>query len=804
MRTALRNLRASRFSKSQPGVRAMAMALAGILLVAIPTLAERTRWWRQNSFEDLDKGTAKGVSIRSDGKIFLAPRFAEFADANLAYVLAMRADAKGNLYAAGGSNAKVLRLDASGKMTTVFESSELAAQTLALDSAGNLFVGTSPDGKVYKVTPAGQSSVFFDPKTKYIWDLAVDRDGTVFVATGDMGKIFAVTPDGKGQIFYSSQETHVRALAIDSSGNILAGTEPSGLVLRISKAADTAAQKTNRPNTGTGAENTRQAFVLYQTSKKEITALLQDAAGNLYVAAVGEKTAPGSTPLRPNAAPGAPGGTFTITGGDAITIQQTQGQAGGAPVLPFPAVNSSSVYRIADGSPTELWSSSDEVAYSLGFLPNGKLLVGTGNRGALLQLDANNLFLRMVKLSSGQVTSIVSGPGGKVFLASANPGKIFALGPDSEPEGTYESQPYDARMFSQWGRLQWWGQNGAGPNAGARNTGALKIDFYARSGNTSDPNINWSPWAGPYSNPAGDKVDCPASRFIQWKAVLHSGAGAAGPELDWVNVAYLPKNVAPEVTGIAVQSPGTRAQGLSSSLLPSSQTSVQLRFPQPAVSTSGFNATAGISLAPSSGSSRSEVAPQGYAEKGYQTVLWTAEDDNDDQLEFTIYYRGENESAWKLLKDKVTTRFYSWDTTGMPDGAYYLKVVATDAPSNPAGQALTAERESDRFEVDNTPPAVSQLSAETAGNSRGSGDIHVRFQASDPSSAIARAQYSLDAGDWTLVFPTGGLSDAPRENYDFQISKVSPGEHSITVRVYDQFENVASAKASVRVSSSGN
>src|SRR6266404_4119733 len=256
--------------------------VAAGLLAASPALAEHTRWWRQSSFEEFDKGTAKGVALRSDGKLFLAPHFAEFADANLAYLLALRADSKGNLYAAGGSNAKVLRLDANGKTTSVFESSELAAQALAVDSAGNLFVGTSPDGKVYKVTPAGQSSVFFDPKTKYIWDLAVDKDGTVYVATGDSGKIFSVAPDGKGQVFYSSEETHIRTLAIDSSGNVLAGTGPSGLVLRISKAG-----------------NPHRAFVLYETSKKEITALLQDSTGNLYVAAAGEKTPP--TPAGPRA-----------------------------------------------------------------------------------------------------------------------------------------------------------------------------------------------------------------------------------------------------------------------------------------------------------------------------------------------------------------------------------------------------------------------------------------------------------------------------------------------------------------------
>src|SRR5271169_2384315 len=249
MRFAFANCRDVHGAKPSARVKALVIAAAAVVLAAVPALAEHTRWWRQTSFEDFTRGTSKGVALRSDGKLFLAPRFAEFADANLAFLLALRSDSKGNLYAAGGSNAKVLRLDANGKSTTVFESSELAAQALALDAAGNLFVGTSPDGKVYKVTPAGQSSVFFDPKTKYIWDLAVDRDGTVYVATGDTGTIFSVAPDGKGQVFYSSGETHIRSLALDSKGNVLAGTEPSGRVLRIPKG----------PNP--------HAFVLYETSK---------------------------------------------------------------------------------------------------------------------------------------------------------------------------------------------------------------------------------------------------------------------------------------------------------------------------------------------------------------------------------------------------------------------------------------------------------------------------------------------------------------------------------------------------------
>ena len=114
------------------------------------------------------------------------------------------------------------------------------------------------------------------------------------------------------------------------------------------------------------------------------------------------------------------------------------------------------------------------------------------------------------------------------------------------------------------------------------------------------------------------------------------------------------------------------------------------------------------------------------------------------------------------------------------------------------GEALSSERESDRFDVDNTPPSIAS-SAAASGAPAGR-----PFSGQRSGSSITRARYSLDSGDWTLVFPSGGLSDGPRENYDFQLQKVSPGEHTVTVRVYDEFENVSTAKATVRVSSTGN
>jgi len=272
-----------------------------------------------------------------------------------------------------------------------------------------------------------------------------------------------------------------------------------------------------------------------------------------------------------------------------------------------------------------------------------------------------------------------------------------------------------------------------------------------------------------------------------------------------VGVAYLPKNVAPVMTAIALQNPGIRAQAIAVPTMGGGvQAPVQLHMPQPPASASSsntaFNISSISSLGTSSVAARFDTVPQGFSQKGYQAVLWTADDANDDQLEFAIYFRGENETTWKLLKDKLDSKFYSWDTTTMPDGAYYLKIAASDAPSNPAGEGLSSELVSERFVVDNTPPVIAQLTAEAGSGSA----ARVRFHATASVSSVARAQYSLDAADWVLVFPTGGLSDSLREEYDFQLQKVAPGEHTITVRVYDQFENVSSAKATVRIPAGGN
>ncbi len=762
---------------SKPVWRILFVSLS-ICLVASVAFAEHTRRWRQSSYEEFLKGTAKGVAVRSDGHLELAPKFTPIADADASYLWSLRADAAGVLYAAGGSPAKVFRFDGSGKPKTVFESTDLLAQAIAFDAKGALYVATSPDGKVYRVSSSGEKSAFFETKTKYIWDLAFAPDGTLYVATGDKGQIFAVAPDGKGELFYASDEAHIKTLAFDAKGNLLAGTEPNGRVLRVTRSAEKNAKRKSTD------EAVADGFVVYETAKREVTSLTVAQDGTIYVAAIGEKTRTAGN--APSAVIATSQGTTTITNVNPSVQMQ------GLPFVAFPQAISSSIYRIStQGVPEEIWSSRDDVVYALGLNADGRLLAGTGNTGSLLVIDGHGVYAQLAKSGSAQITGISKGPNGKVFLCTANPGKVFSLGPEYEAEGTFESQSFDAKLFSQWGRIEWWGPPAVSAQSkGAKESKEPRLEFYVRSGNTEDPGKEWSKWFGPYTATASG-VEAPSARFFQWKAVIHDGRPGDG--IDWVSVAYLPRNVAPVIDGIAMQDTGVRAQ--APQVIGGQPGNVALKQPQ-APTPSGIVIT-------TSSSTKFESQPQGTQQKGYQTVLWAAHDDNDDELRYSVYFRGENASEWLLLKDNLDQKFYSWDTTTMPDGAYYLKIVASDAPSNPPAVTLKTERESERFEVDNTPPAIEHLEAVAAATRTGTQaalqSIVVKFSATDPSSSIEKAQYSVDGGEWILLAPTHGISDSRTESYEFTVQGLAPGEHTISVRAYDRFENVGAGKTTIPV-----
>jgi len=724
---------------------------AAAVAASAALFAGQTHTWSQSDYAEFEKGVIKNLSVRSDGLLTLAPQSREFFDTSSAYLWALARDSKGNLYTGGGTSAKLYRIppDGKGKMLADLDSLEIHA--IAVDSKDRVYAATSPDGKIYRITGNSKPETFYDPKQKYIWAMAFDSKGDLFVATGDRGEIHRVAPDGKGKVFFKTEETHVRSLVVDPNDNLIAGTDPGGLVMRVSPSGE--------------------GFVLYQMAKKEVTAVAVAKDGAVYAAGVGTKQAPAPPPA---ATPAAPAPTMvTVNPPGTIAPAAAARPAAPPPAAAGPASVSggSDVYRIEpNGYPRRVWNNTQDVVYAITFDSSGHALLGAGNKGNVYRIESPAMYTAMLTLPATQVTAFQQGGDGRLYAATGNVGKVYEIGPGLENEGTIESDVFDAGMFSTWGRLSFEGRmNGGG------------VSVATRSGNLDQPQKNWSPWSGPINAQKGGRIASPAARFVQWKATLTAGGAGHSPELESVDVAYLPKNVEPRIDEIEMTPPNYKFPAPTSAASALAQT---LSLPPMGRKPASSSPLASLESATST--------PSMQLAKGYVGARWLASDPNGDSMMYKVEIRGVNETEWKLLKDKVAEKYISWDSTAFPDGEYRLRITASDAPSNPPPDALTARMESDVFVIDNTPPKITGLTATRTG-----GKLEVRWHAADALNNVSKAEYSLDGGEWTVAAPVTGLSDAPELDYVLMLD-AGPGEHTVAVRVQDEYENLAAEKTVVK------
>jgi hypothetical protein len=731
----------------------------GAICVLIPccAVAQGTKLWNVERYDALEKGSAEGVAIRSDGRLEAGPETSLLYATGGSYVWSLTSDGRGNAYVGMGGTASgsaaVMRVRVAGTMrddnaTKIFAGKELAVQALRVAPDGSVLAATSPDGKVYRIaTGAGAAAaVVFDPalteeKPKYLWDIAMGKGGEIYVAAGAPAVVYRVPAGGgKAEVLFKTGDQHIRCLLLGPDGTLWAGSDGDGVIYKISPWI-------------VGAK----PFAAYAATRKEITALAMDAAGNVYAAGVGAK---GAMTLPPLPVTGAVGVTLTFS-------QPGSASAAGTNAL---VPDGTEIYRIGvDAAPQRLLTLKDEVVYALAER-NGSLLAATGNKGRVFRIDTERAgrFTDLAHLEASQGMAFAAIPGG-LLVGTSNSGKVFRLGDEVAKDATYTSEVFDAQGFSQWGRAE------------IRAQGAAGVDMYERSGNVPSALMGWSDWA----RVSADGVAVvPAARFVQWKAVLK-----AGGTLDSVGLNYLPKNVAPVVDEIVVQ---TGARVAAGGGVPPS-TTVQVGFPAAA------GAGPVVTFSPDT-----NTAPlTAQKDKSAVTVRWQAHDENGDDLMFAVWSRGVGEANWRLLKEKISDRFLSFDAGLLPDGSYEVKIVASDAPVHTDADALTSERVSEVFVVDTTPPVPGTLVAELVAGAPAK--IHARFEARDAVSPISHAEYSVDAGPWQYVEPVGKVSDSLMELYDFVAaipSVTAPvtdaKEHLIAVRVYDRFENSVTVKAVVK------
>jgi hypothetical protein len=272
-------------------------------------------------------------------------------------------------------------------------------------------------------------------------------------------------------------------------------------------------------------------------------------------------------------------------------------------------------------------------------------------------------------------------------------------------------------------------------------------------------------------------VTSPKARYLQWRVVMT--AKAASPVLTSVTTAYLERNLRPKVDSITVHPPGVVFQK------PFSTGELELAgYDEPL--SDGRQTSA--SSQPQAATGAPQLGRRVY-QKGLQTFVWKADDDNGDRLMFDVLYRREAETSWQALKRSLTDPILVWDTSSVPDGTYTIKVVASDSASNAPGSALGGEMESTTFDIDNTPPRVSVTSIRREGPR-----LVVAFLVEDAQSPVQRVEYSLDANRWRVVYPKDGIPDSRREEFEVAVDGEAVARNVI-IRATDAMNNAATAVA---------
>ena len=369
-------------------------------------------------------------------------------------------------------------------------------------------------------------------------------------------------------------------------------------------------------------------------------------------------------------------------------------------------------------------------------IANGKPLLGTGNKGGIYRIDSPVLATQLINAPPTQVTDFLAGKNGVIYAVTGNVGKVYAIGPGYEKTGPLESEVLDVD------RLQYWG--GAYLRS-ELDGGTVSID--TRSGNVNRPQKNWSEWQPVELHGLNGTVASPSARFLQYRLTLNASPQSKSPDLSSIEIGYLPKNIAPVVREVEAADANYRASASA--------------FLERNVEPSGSALTLTL---PPIGSRKSASTPariEGaggmtlqYA-KGYMTARWAASDPNGDALTYKVEIRGERESHWIVLKDKLEESHLSFDGSAFPDGTYVIRVTASDAPSNTPSSALSASLEKCApIIIDNTPPQII-----SGGTKEESGAAVITFTAKDASSWINKTEYSVNGGDWTLVEPVTRVSD---------------------------------------------
>ncbi|MFI5379421.1 MAG: Ig-like domain-containing protein [Tepidisphaerales bacterium] len=774
--------------------RKLAFVLTCVLAMALPALAAGTSHWTHASEADFKQGKMHNVVVTSlgDVKLSRAVKMLLEQDPKVTSVNCLAEAADGTVYAGTGPEGVLLALkgDAVATLLTVEDEN---ITSLLPTKEGDLLIGTGGEhGRIFKLEKAvgKPKEIFKNDDVQYIWQLVQTPDGMIYAATGPKGQLYQLKADGPSEVIFSCDEHNLLSMVSDGKDTLYIGTDPNGLVYKINR-------------------KSKDIFVLFDSSEPEIGALLLDAKGNLYVATsqasdADEQTpdndepgkggrpegmdnttplpkpAPGKPPAKPDPNPGDPnpiprhGLRFMFAEEMDRTVPDLPGgkpgpvkppviappvPGGKGPKIPNPPVvgagqnpAGNAIYRIdPDGFVTEIFR--QPVMFLSMIEKDGALIVGTGSDGLVYQINPEADETSVIaKVDPKQVSALLATRSGRVIMGLSNIGGIAAMTSGFAADGTLISPVLDAGQISRFGKIR---LHGSLPSDAA-------LTIATRSGNLQEPSEKtWSKWSD--EMPAAEflQTPSPTARFLQYRATFKSKDGKNTAVLDSLDVAYLSPNQAPQIKSIKIGGDSDK----------------------PPVAMPGVKPFGAAQL------------PAEKTDRHMLPITWEASDPNNDTIEYTLYYRQGTTGPWVQLAEKLKEATYTWDTRTASDGRYQIRVVASDAKSNPKGQGKTGSRVSSQFIIDNTPPVIGDIKTTVEGRS-----VKVEARVVDRTGTVATVDYAVDSkDDWQAAEASDKIFDSPEEGVVFTADGLSAGAHQITIRATDDHGNQSYETVQVKI-----
>ena len=600
--------------------------------------------------------------------------------------------------------------------------------TVALPD-GTVLLGTGTGGRIYKVK-GGKVSIAAETKTLAVSSLAIGPGGDVIAGTFPEGKIFRIPVgelDGSEKKAWidlkrePEKTEDIWDLAYDANKRALyAATGPDGKLYRI-------------------ADGGAKADVFFDSEEDHLVSVAVAADGTVYAGSNGKAllyklSGPGRAEVLHDFAGDdvkriaidAKGTVYAVANkySDSLSgLRPPRSSMGATPTAPKSAkAGKGQLWRFsANGIAEQMMKNKDAHFTSLVLDDAGAPYVGTGHDGRVYTVSENHVKRLVVDTEERQIGGMAIS-GKTRYIASSDPVVFHEIKGAGGPDAVWTSKVLDAGLRATWGKLEWQG------------SGTLELQ--TRSGNTEKPDNSWSAWSGALTK-AG-KVTSPAARFLQIRARWGKDADAVLRE---VQTSFVTDNARALITEVTA---GSKKSNTGGSKVPES------------------------GAAPGTPSTKLKIK-------------WKVDNPDNDKLRYRLFYRREGDKTWFSMlepNEELTKTDYSWNTSGMPEGRYRIRIDASDELSNPPDRVTKHALVSRSVVVDNTAPILSSLQLNGS---------RLQGTASDQVGPISRIEFALvGKKSWWPVFPKDAVFDDPTETFDVDVSNLVPsGPHLVVVRAYD-------------------